>query len=109
MRIQLINSARRQKSPVSSKNKFAKTKNNILLCFPKGNLKYKSTTFLKVCNEISQEKISIYYENEVISTAFFLHDITGDGIEEVFIGYYLVDGKNNNYSVIINNVYSFSK
>lgn len=90
-----------------AKYNFRETKNNLLLSFNKGNLKYKSTVFLNVCNKIAQERIPIYYENEVISTAFFLHDITGDGVEEVFIGYYLVDRNNNNYSVIINNVYSF--
>lgn len=87
---------------------FRKTKNNILLNFYKGWVKKDTTIFFNICNCSTKEKIPIYYEIEATSTCFFLQDITGDGIEEVFMGYYLVNGRNNNSSIIINNVFSIS-
>ncbi len=101
-------------SPCFSRDDFnsyssRKLKNNLLLNFYNGNLKKDTIVFLNVCNKSTIEKIPIHYEIGAASTCLFLHDITGDGIEEVFVGYYLVNGRNNNYSVVVSNVFSFSK
>ena len=96
--------------PINMVNKsFRKLKNNLLLIFPKENLNYNPTFFIIVYNISTKEKIIINFRNKVYSTSLFLHDITGDGIEEVFVGNNIVNGRNNNYSIIIDNVFSFVK
>ena len=93
---------------IDVKNKYIrKLKNNLLLSFHKGSIKNDTTINFNICNKLIEENIPINYEIGAPATSFFLHDITGDGIEEVFIGYYLVNSKNNNYSIIIDSVFSF--
>ncbi|MDO5656395.1 MAG: hypothetical protein Q4G27_09680 [Flavobacteriaceae bacterium] len=86
-----------------------KLKNDVVVRFPRTNYKRDSVLILNVCHKGRIENVPVNYSNSIpIYPSILFYDITGDGVEEIFIGQqYLTGHEELGYSTV--SVYSIGR